>query len=164
MKWAHVIRDMQQASRTAERLNQEGNFAGAVEAYNKALSICSSIPADSEFDRRRFAASCYAGLSAALGKLEKHLESLGASNKALMFYDECGDKYPADVGRWLMAVANQGTSLAALGCSGAALDALGRAKEIFTNHGLNTPENAQWLAMVDGNIAAINAHQTKQQP
>jgi tetratricopeptide (TPR) repeat protein len=163
MKWAHVIRDLQQASRTAERLNKEGNYVGAVESYNKALQICASLPADSEFDRRRFAASIYAGLSASLGKLEKHLESFAAANKALAFYDEWGDKHPADVGRWLMALANQGTSLATLGCPDAAVEALLRAKEIFVKHGLNTEENKQWLAMVDGNIEAIRREAEKQQ-
>jgi tetratricopeptide (TPR) repeat protein len=163
MKTAHVIRDMQKASLTAERLTREGNYADAVESYNKALRICSHLPADSEFDRRRFAASIYAGLSAAQGKLGKHLECFAAANKALVFYDECGEAYPADVGRWLMALANQGTALAALGCPAAALEALGRAKEIFVKHGLDTQQNKQWLLMVDGNIAAINNQLAKQQ-
>ena len=116
MKTAHVIRDMQKASRTAERLIKEGNFTDAVASYNKALCICSYLPADSGIDRPRFAASIYAGLSAAQGKLGKHMESFAAANKALAFYDEYGGKYPGDLGRWLMALANQGTSLAALGC------------------------------------------------
>jgi tetratricopeptide (TPR) repeat protein len=163
MKTSHVIRDMQQASRTAERLNQAGNFADAVESYNKALRICATLPADSEFDRRRFAASIYAGLSASLGKLGKPMESFAAANKALVFYDECGDKYPADVGKWLMALANQGTSLAALRCLDAALEALERAKEIFVKHGLDTEENRQWLNMVNGNIEAIRREAEKHQ-
>jgi len=161
MKTAHVIRDMQQASRTAERLIKEGNFTDAVESYNKALRICSHLPADLDFDRPRFAASIYAGLSAAQGKLGKHMESFAAANKALAYYDECGDKYPGDVGRWLMALANQGTSLAALRCLDAAVEALLRAKEIFVKHGLDTEENRQWLAMVDGNIAAIRREAEK---
>ena len=163
MKTAHVIRDMQQASRNAERLMVEGNFTDAVECFNKAVRISATLPADCEFDRQRFAAYCYSGLSAAQGKLGKHMECFAAANKALAFYDQHGDKYPADVGRWLMALANQGISLAALRCLDAAVEALLRAKEIFVKHGLNTEENKQWLAMVDGNIDAIRREAERQQ-
>ncbi len=152
---------MQKSSLDAERLTKEGNYTDAAECYNKALRICSSLPPDSEFDRRRFAAYCYSGLSASMGKLGKHMECFAAANKALAFYDECGDKYPADTGRWLMSLANQGTSLAALGCLDAAVEALVRAKEIFVRHGLDTEENKQWMAMVDGNIAAIRRRSEK---
>lgn len=162
MKTAHVIRDMQQSSRNAERIMAEGNFTDAVECFNKALKICSQLPGNSDFDKRRFAAYCYSGLSATHGKLGKHMECFAAANKALVFYDEEGDQYPADVGRWLMALANQGTSLAALRCLDAAMEALLRAKEIFLRHGLDTEENKQWLAMVDGNIAAIRREVERQ--
>ena len=64
------------------------------------------------------------------------MESFGAANKALVFYDKCGDNYPADTGSWLMAQVNQGAALAALGCFPAAIEALERAKEIFTDKGL----------------------------
>ncbi|MCW3998621.1 MAG: tetratricopeptide repeat protein [Candidatus Bathyarchaeota archaeon] len=164
MKTSHVIRDMQKASLTAERLNREGNYANAVEAYNKALRICATLPATSDFDRRRFEAHCYAGLSAAQGKLGKHLECFASANKALAFYDECGDKYPADVGRWLMAQVNQGTALATLGCPAAALEALARAKQLLASHGLDTPENKRWLEAVDANVSVIEAHLAGQQP
>ncbi len=162
MKMAHVIRDMQNAYRDADRLFHEGNYEGSVECYNKALRLCQSLPETTEFDRRRFEASCYAGLSGALGRLERHLESFAAANKALVFYDQCGDKYPADVGRWLMAQVNQGTALAALGCLPAAVEALMRAKQIFTDKGLDSAQNKQWLEIVDENITAINAR-VKQQ-
>jgi tetratricopeptide (TPR) repeat protein len=155
---------MQNAYRDADRLFHQGNYEGSVECYNKALKLCQSLPETTEFDRQRFEACCYAGLSGALGRLEKHLESFAAANKALVFYDQCGDNYPADVGRWLMAQVNQGTALAALGCFPAAIEALQRAKEIFTNKGLDAAQNRQWLEMVDGNIVAIQAHMKEQKP
>jgi len=128
-----------------------------------AAPVSATLPPDCEFDRRRFAAYCYSGLSAAYGKIGKHMECFAAANKALGFYDEAGDQYPADVGRWLMALANQGTSLAALRCLDAALEALLKAKDIFVRHGLNTEQNKQWLAMVDGNIEAIRREAQRQQ-
>jgi tetratricopeptide (TPR) repeat protein len=163
MKTAHVIRDMQNAYREADQLFHGANYEGSVECYNKALQLCQSLPETTEFDQHRFEASCYAGLSGALGRLEKHLESFAAANKALVFYDQCGDNYPADTGRWLMAQVNQGTALAALGCLAAALEALGRAKEIFVNKGLDSAQNKQWLEIVDGNIAAISARLKEQE-
>ena len=116
----------------------------------------SSIAAD-------FEAFCQAGLSGSLGRLGNHLESFAAANKALLFYDENGEIYPADTGRWLMAIVNQGTALAALGCFSDAMAAFQRAKEIFINKGLNNAENKAWIEMVDGNIAAINAHLAKKE-
>ena len=163
MKTAHVIRDMQKFCRDADQVFQQGNHEGSVECYNKALKISSALPVDEKFDRRRFEASCQAGLSASLGHLRKHLESFAAANKALHFYDECGEKYPADTGRWLMAIVNQGTALAALGCLPDALAAFLRAKEIFINKGLDIAQNKQWIDMVDGNIATIKAHMAKEE-
>lgn len=152
---------MQKFWRDADYSFRQGNYEGSVDSYNKALQLCQSLQDCEGFDRRRFEASCYAGLSASLGRLGKHFESFAAANKALAFYDECGEKYPADTGRWLMAQVNQGTALAALGCLPAALAALGRAKEIFINRGLDIAQNKQWIDMVDGNIAAIQAHMAK---
>lgn len=162
MKTAHVIRDMQKSWRDGDRLFHQGNFEGSVECYNKALRLSSSLPSNEIFDRRRFDASCQAGLSGSLGRLGKHLESFTAANKALLFYDECGEKYPADTGRWLMAMVNQGTALAALGCFNDAQAAFLKAKEIFICKGLDSSKNKAWIDMVDGNIAAINAHLTKE--
>jgi tetratricopeptide (TPR) repeat protein len=164
MKTAHVIRDMQKSLKEGERLAHQGNFEGSVTCYNKALKLCLSLPSsDEKSARRRFEATCQAGLSAALGHLGKHLESFAAANKALLFYDECGEKYPADTGRWLMALVNQGTALAALGCLPDALEAFLRAKEIFINKGLDIAQNKQWIDMVDGNIATVRAHMAKEE-
>ncbi len=162
MKTAHTLRNMQESYKEANRAFHKGNYVGSVECYNKALQLCKSLPADITFDHHRFEASCQAGLSGSLGRLGKHLESFAAANKALLFYDECGEKYPADTGRWLMAQVNQGTALAALGCLPQAIEALQRAKEIFINKGLDIAQNKQWIDMVDGNIAAINAQMAKE--
>ncbi|MCL5877444.1 MAG: tetratricopeptide repeat protein [Candidatus Bathyarchaeota archaeon] len=163
MKTAHTIKDMQKFWREGDYSFHQGNLEGSIDSYNKALKLCQSLPECERCNHRRFEASCYAGLSASLGRLGKHLESFAAANKALVFYDEYGEKYPADTGRWLMAQVNQGTALAALGCLPAALEALGRAKEIFINRGLDIAENKQWIEMVDGNIAAIKAHMAKEE-
>ncbi len=158
MNTAHVIRDMQESYKAADRSFHQGNYAGSVDSYIKALKLCQSLPETETFNRRRFEASCYAGLSGALGRLGKHLESFTAANKALVFYGQGGETCAADIGRWLMAQVNQGTALAALGCLPAALEALGRAKELFVSNGLDVAMNKQWLEMVDGNIAAITAY------
>jgi tetratricopeptide (TPR) repeat protein len=158
MKTTHVIRDMQKFWREGDMLFRQCNFEGSVECYNKALKLCMSLPVNEKFDRRRFEASCQAGLSGALGRLGKHIESFAAANQALAFYDQFGEMYPADMGRWLMAMVNQGTALATLGCLADAQEAFQKAKEIFICKGLDTAGNKQWIEMVDGNIAAITAH------
>jgi tetratricopeptide (TPR) repeat protein len=163
MKTANVIKHMQNAYRQAEHAFSCGNFQGAVASYRKALTLCQSLPESTNFDRSRFEASVQAGLSGALGNLGKHLESLAAANKALAFYDQHGENYPVDTGRWLMAQVNQGTALASLGCFPAALEALGRAKEIFVTKGLDAAQNKEWLKMVDSNIAVINVQLKKLQ-
>jgi tetratricopeptide (TPR) repeat protein len=163
MKTAHVIRDMLNSLNAGDQLRREGNFEGSVDCYSKALKLARSLPAEAKFDRCSFEALCQSGLSASYGRLGKHPESLSAATQALLFYDECGDKYPAQIGRWLMAVVNQGTALASLGALAAALEAFQRAKDMFTNKGTDTPENAQWIATVDENIALLKAHLEKQE-
>jgi tetratricopeptide (TPR) repeat protein len=164
MKTAHVLRDMQEAFKSADTLFRQANYAGSVDCYRKALEFCQQFSQNAlkQFDWRRFEASCQAGLSAAYGRLDKPFESFAAANKALLFYDACGENYPADTGRWLMAIVNQGTALAAFKCFGDAQAAFRRAKEIFISKGLDTPENKQWIEMVDGNITALEAHLAKQ--
>jgi tetratricopeptide (TPR) repeat protein len=154
---------MQQAQKTGEEAYSRGDFQGAVECYSKALRLCGSLPADADFDFRRFMASVNAGLSAAYGHLGKHLESFAAANKALTYFEQCGELGPVEVGKWLMAQVNQGTALAALGCLPAALEALQRAKDVFAQKGLDPAVNKQWLELVDGNISAILAQIEKQQ-
>jgi tetratricopeptide (TPR) repeat protein len=161
MNTVQVLEDMQAAFKEADQQFHKGNYAKAEECYQKALQLCQSLPPETTFDRRRFEASVQAGLSAAYGRLDKPFESFAAANKALLFYDECGDKYPADTGRWLMAIVNQGTALAAFKCFGDAQAAFRRAKEIFISKGLDTPENKQWIAMVEGNLAVLEAHLKK---
>jgi tetratricopeptide (TPR) repeat protein len=161
MKISDVMKDMQDAYRQADMAFHQCNYQGSVDSYRKALRLCQSLPPEQEFDRARFEASVNAGLSGALGRLEKHMESFAAANMALAFYDQCGDNYLADTGRWLMAQVNQGAALAALGCFPAAIEALQRAKQIFTDKGLDPTKNADWLKMVDGNIAAITAQMEK---
>jgi len=161
MSAAQVFEAMQAAFKEADQQFRKGNYAESVECYQKALQLCQSLPPETTFDRLRFEASIYAGLSAAYGRLDKPLESFAAANKARLFYDECGDKYPADVGRWLMAIVNWGTALAAFKCFSDAQAAFRRAKEIFISKGLDTPENKQWIAMVDSNLAVLEAHLKK---
>jgi tetratricopeptide (TPR) repeat protein len=163
MKTAHVIQQMQQTQKNADLALRQGDNQGAHEGYQKALRLLGQLPAEAEFDRRRFEASCQAGLSGTLGKLGKHLESFAAANKALTFYDSLGELAAEDVGRFLMAQVNQGTALAALGCLPAAIEALQKAKEVFRKRGLDTQTNRQWLDAVDGNIEAINREIEKKQ-
>ncbi|MGD6805637.1 MAG: DUF3856 domain-containing protein [Candidatus Bathyarchaeia archaeon] len=163
MKTAHVIRDMLQSLNDGDQQRRIGNFEGSVDCYNKALKLARSLPAETKFDRSNFEALCHSGLSASYGRLGKHRESLSAATMALMFYDECGEKYPAQTGRWLMAIVNQGTALASLCVFGEALAAFQRAKDMFTAKGIGTPENKQWLDTVDENIALIKAHLEKQE-
>jgi tetratricopeptide (TPR) repeat protein len=163
MKTSHVIRNMQQAQTNGQQAFISGDFQGAVECYTKALKICGSLPAEADFDFRRFMATVNAGLSAAYGHLGKHMESFAAANKALTFFEQCGELGPVEVGKWLMAQVNQGTALAALGCLPAALESLHRAKDVFAEKGLDAAANRQWLELVNGNITAIQAQIEKLQ-
>jgi tetratricopeptide (TPR) repeat protein len=163
MKTTHVIRDMKLACENANKAFNQKDYQGAVENYQKALHLCSSLPEDTEFDRRRFEAAIHAGLSAAYGRQGKHMESFAAANKAMVFFDLCGELDAVETGKYLMAQVNQGTALAALGCLPAALEALQRAKDLFSNKGLDPAQNRQWLEMVEGNIAAIQAQIEKHQ-
>ena len=163
MKTAHVIKDALKALKDGDCLLQKGNYEGAVKNYNKALNLSKSLPAEVEFDRRSFEASCNAGFSAAYGRMGKHLDSFAAANEALCFYDTFGEQYPEQTGRWLKSIVNQGVALAHLGVFTEALNSFQRAKELFINKNLDTQENNQWVSVVDENIAALKAHSEKSQ-
>lgn len=162
MKTVHIISEMQEAVENAEKALQNTNYQGAIKGYNKALQLCSLLPTVVEFDRDRFEAAVQSGLSAAFGRQGKHLESFAAANKALLFFDKIGNLSAAETGRYLMAQVNQGTALATLGCLTDALEALYKAKEIFSNKGLDPVKNKLWLDIVEGNIVAINTQIEKQ--
>ncbi|MCL2360068.1 DUF3856 domain-containing protein [Candidatus Bathycorpusculum sp.] len=162
MKTAHILREMQVALRNADDLFHSGNYEESVKCYTNALALSSSLPSDTAFDRSRFEASCQAGLSAVFGRLDRPFESFAAANKALLFYEAYGERYPADTGRWLMAIVNQGTALAAFHCFSDAQAAYMRAKELFLSKSLDTPQNKAWIAMVEANIATLSAHLAKE--
>jgi tetratricopeptide (TPR) repeat protein len=163
MNTAHIIRDMIKYLNSGDQQRREGNYEGSVNCYNKALKLARALPSEAKFDRRSFEVLCQSGLSASYGRLNKHQESLSAATMALLFYDECGENYPAQTGRWLMAIVNQGTALASLGIFETALAAFQRAKDMFTHKGIDTQENRQWLNTVDENIVLIKAHLEKQE-
>ena len=163
MKKARVISDARKALKDGDRLFQQGNYEGAVQNYNKALTLSQSLPAEVDFDHPSFEASCYAGLSATYGGLGKHLDSFAAANKALCFYDAFGEQYPEQTGRWLKSIVNQGVALAHLGVFSEALNSFQRAKEMFIAKSLDTPENSRWVRVVDENISALKAHLDKVQ-
>lgn len=163
MKTTHVISGALKALQDGDCLFQKGNYEGSVQNYNKALTLSKLLPAEVEFDRPSFEASCNAGLSAAYGQQGKHLESFAAANKALCFYDTFGEQHPEQTGRWLKSIVNQGVALAHLGVFTGALNSFQRAKELFINKNLDTQENNQWVAVVDENIATLKAHLEKSQ-
>jgi tetratricopeptide (TPR) repeat protein len=163
MKTVHITRKMHQTIENAIEAFHKANYQGAEECYIKALQLCNSLPVDVEFDRNRFEATVQAGLSAAFGRQGKHMESFAAANKALVFFDNTSELDSVEIGKYLMAQVNQGTALAALGCLPAALEALCRAKEIFSKNKLDPVKNKAWLDMVEGNIVAINGEIAKHQ-
>jgi tetratricopeptide (TPR) repeat protein len=158
MKTMRIVGEALEALKDGDLLFCKGNYEGSVDRYNKGLKLVVSIPAEAVFDHEGYVASCQAGLSAAYGQLGKHVESFAAANKALLFFDACGEKNPAQMSRWLKAIVNQGVALASLGVLEEALRSFQRAKEIFVNRNLDTSKNKEWLEMVDKNIASVKAH------
>lgn len=161
MKTAHVIRDALQALKDGDQQFRQCNYEGAVDLYSKALKLSEGLPSSEGFDCAAFHAAVQSGLSAAYGRLGKHLESFAAANKALLFYDGHGEKYAEHTGRWLKAIVNQGVALANLGVFAEALNSFQRAKDMLISKGLDTAENKQWLSVVDENIIALKAHLEK---
>ena len=161
----HIIREMQQANEKAIRAFNQADYQGAVECYSKALQLCNSLPENVAFDKVKFEAIVHSGLSAAFGRQKKHMESFAAANKALSFFEQKNNEElnAIDMGKYLVAQVNQGTALAALGCLSASLEALYRAKELFSNSNLDPVLNKQWLELVEGNIVAIKAQIVKRQ-
>ncbi len=161
MKTTHVIREALQALKDGDQQFRQCNYEGAIDLYKKALKLSESPPTAEGFDCSAFQAAVQSGLSAAYGRLGKHLESFAAANKALLYYDAHGEKYPEHTGRWLKAIVNQGVALAHLGVFAEALNSFQRAKQMFVSKSLDNPENKQWVAIVDDNIAALKAHLEK---
>jgi tetratricopeptide (TPR) repeat protein len=154
---------MQQAKERAIKEFSQANYQSAVECYSEALQLCDSLPVNVKFDRVKFEAIVQSDLSAAFGRQGKHMESFAAANKALTFFEQSDTLDAMDTGKYLMAQVNQGTALAALGCLMEALEALHRAKDVFSKNGLDPIVNRQWLDMVEGNIVAINSQIAKRE-
>jgi len=164
IKMTHTtIQIMQQVAEDANAAFNNDDYQGAVECYRKALHLCDSLPVDTAFNKDRFEAIVYSGLSAAFGRQGKHMDSFAAANKALVLFDQIDQLDAMETGRYLTAQVNQGIALATLGCLPAALDALHKAKEFFNHKGLDPNKNKQWLDMVEGNIEAINKQIKKHQ-
>jgi len=155
MDTAEKVREALRSWKEGDRLFDSGDFEGSVGSYTRALDLSRSLPPEEEFDHLGFEASCNAGLSGSLGRLGSHRESLAAAEAALAFFNRCGDMYPVEAGKWLMAVVNRGAALAMLGRPSEALEAFERAKKMLSDRGMDKAENRQWVAMVDQNISSI---------
>ena len=157
MNTMYKIREIQQTNEKAIMAFNQADYQGAVECYNKALQLCNSLPENTAFDKAKFEAIVHSGLSAAFGRQKKHMESFAAANKALAFFEQKNNEElnDIDIGKYLVAQVNQGTAFAALGCLSASLEALHKAKEIFSNSKLDPVLNKQWLESVEGNILAV---------
>ncbi len=155
MDTAEKVREALKSWKEGDGLFDAGDFAGSASSFKKALDLSISLPPDEDFDHPGFEASCNAGLSGSLGRLGRHRESLAAADTALAFFDRCGDMYPVEPGKWMMAVVNRGAALAMLDRPRDALEAFQRAKKMLSERGMNNAENRQWLTMVDQNISSV---------
>ncbi len=155
MDTAKKVREALKSWKEGDGLFDAGDFAGSASSFKRALDLSISLPPEEDFDHPGFEASCNAGLSGSLGRLGRHRESLAAADAALAFFDRCGDMYPVEQGKWLMAVVNRGAALAMLDRPRDALEAFQRAKKMLSERGMNNAENRQWVTMVDQNISSV---------
>lgn len=157
MDTAEKVREALKSWKEGDLKFGSGDFEGSVRSYTRALDVAKSLPNDEPFNHLGFAASCTAGLSGALGRLDRHQESLAAAESALSIFDRHGTMHTTEVGKWMMAIVNKGTALVMLGRPREALDTFRRAKKMFSDLGMDIYENKQWIAMVDQNISTVEA-------
>ena len=138
-----------------DRLFQQGSYRASADAYINAIRLAEELPKEEEFDHYGFRASCYAGLSGALGKLGLHEEVLKVATLALTFFDKVGDLYPIERPKWLMVLVNKGAALTCLGHPREALECFIRAKEMIADNEATIPGNRQWVQQLDQNINSV---------
>lgn len=134
---------------------QESAFDDAVSEYQKAMAFTRNIPEDEVFDHDGFDALCYAGLSEALGQLERYEESLASADKALRYFNRRGELHQDEGKQWIAAVVSRALALARIGHSEEALKAFQMAGEMAAERKGELPDKEKLQKMIDDNIAML---------
>ena len=126
-----------------------GQYSSAWPHYTKAMQLLMTLPDSEPFDRLGFSASCLAGMALVNVHMQNYETALQAADKALSFFDKgvpqnmpkltalgrkpriVGELYPAEYGKWLLAVLSKGIALAESGRSSEAAHQRDRAKEML---------------------------------
>jgi tetratricopeptide (TPR) repeat protein len=126
-----------------------GQYSSAWPHYTKAMQLLMNLPNSEPFDRLAFAASCLAGMALVNVHLQNYDAALQAADKALSFFDKglpqdmpeltalgrkptaVGELYPAEFGKWVLAVLSKGISLVESGRFAKAAHQRDRAREML---------------------------------
>ena len=140
-----------------EKKLQECAFEEAVSEYQKAMEFTRAIPEEEVFDHDGFDALCHAGLSGALGKLERYKESLASADQALHYFNRRGELHQDEGKQWIAAVVNRALALARTGQSVNALKAFQMAGEMVDERKGELPDREKLQQMIADNITMLRS-------
>lgn len=148
----HPVNRALRLIKSGDQASGAGDHERALSCYKGAATLALGV-SENEWNQRAFLAVCSACISAPLANLGRYEESLQHAERALEFFDSSGELYPAERGRWFMALFNRGAVLAKLGRPADALPLIRKARTMIPA-GL---EGQKARAMCDHNIQIIES-------
>jgi len=129
------------------------DWTGAILQYAEATDTLMRLPESEPFDRLCFVASCLAGIAVANIALQDYMKGLQCAEEALSFFDRAGNMYPAERGKWLLAILAKGIACLVLGRTVEAEKCRQRAKQMLAG----SPGKLNFRAEIDQFLEALEA-------
>ncbi len=98
-----------------EKQLEQGLFEEAAATYRRAMDVSRTIPQEEAFDYNGFDAIAHTGLSCALVRMERYIETLESVEIALRYFNRRGELNQDEGKQWIDAVYNRAAALEGVG-------------------------------------------------
>ena len=135
---------------------RDSQYSSATSHYLEAMRSANSLPKSEPFDLPAFTASCSAGLVLALARLGKQEQCLDLVGSVLSFFDRAGGMYPAEYGKWILAIISKGIALGELGRTSEATTQRERVKNMLQNSLAKEPGTLKWQTQINQSLEKLD--------
>ncbi len=143
---------------------RKGLFEEAAASYSRAMIVSRTIPEDEAYDHQGFDALCHTGLSAAMVKLDKHIEALASADIAMHYFNRRGELNQDEGKHWITAVRSRAAALEGTGRPEEALKAYRMVSEMIAERKAETPDKEEQLRIIEEHISRLKGAVSGKKP
>lgn len=133
---------------------EQAKYLAATRQYEKAVDLFMVLPEADPFKDKCFVMSCLAAVTFARAQLGK--DDLKAAEKVTDWFESNGDRYPAEYGKWLLAMLSKAIALAGLGRLAEAAEQRDRIKRMLRDPLAKSPPAKRFEGHIDSCVRKLD--------